>query len=217
MPASADTHSTGRCSAPERLVAEGDAISSSPASHPASVRRSEVEGRLGREEAILHRDGQQARSAHVAGPGKPGAPIPLPLAEWLGRSALADLVVQARPPGRLVFQRGPGRSGGHQRGDRLRADAEARRSRRAGRRHGAIQSRPLEGTMGRPWNGGPSRRPEGAGLCVPRPGSSRSIFGYAGRPSMARGAGVHCSITIRPKVTVWWRTSPCANSSSGGS
>ena len=69
---------------------------------PGDIQRTELRVAWSREKPYFAVTDGQLDLRNVPVPGRPGAPIPLPpLAEWLGRSALADLVVQ-----RLGIQQG---------------------------------------------------------------------------------------------------------------
>lgn len=69
---------------------------------PGDIRRTELKVAWSREKPYFAAEDEKLELRNVPVPGRPGAPVRLPaVAEWLGRSALADLVVR-----RLGIQQG---------------------------------------------------------------------------------------------------------------
>ena len=86
----------------ERLAAKAKPLFVIASFTPGDIRRTELKVAWSREKPYFAVTDGQLDLLNVPVPGEPGAPIPLPApAEWLGRSALAEFVVQ-----RLGIQRG---------------------------------------------------------------------------------------------------------------
>ena len=86
----------------ERLVARVRPLFVVASFTPGDIRRSELKVAWSREKPYFTIADGKLELRNVPVPGQPNAPVPLPeLARWLGRSALADLIVQ-----RLGLQRG---------------------------------------------------------------------------------------------------------------
>ena len=86
----------------ERLVAKVKPLFVVMSFTPGDIRRSELKVAWSREKPYFTVTDSKLQEHNVPVPGQPNAPVPLPEpARWLGRFALADLVVQ-----RLGLQRG---------------------------------------------------------------------------------------------------------------